>query len=116
MIQKLSKTTHGRLIGYARVSTDEQHLDLQLDALHDAACDPIFTDQGISAATLKRDGLDKALKALRQGDVFVIWKMDRAFRSLKHALDTLEAFEQRGIEFVSLTDQIRTTTAMGNSM
>ena len=104
------------LIGYARVSTEEQHLDLQLDALDDALCDHIYQDQGISATAKKRPGLDAALSALKPGDVFVVWKLDRAFRSLRHALDVLEEFESRNIEFRSLTDQIDTTTAMGKCM
>ena len=116
MIQKLTENTERRLIGYARVSTDEQHLDLQLDALKEAGCVRIFTDQGISAVSKKREGFEKALGYMHAGDVLVIWKMDRAFRSLKHALDTLEALENQKIEFVSLTEQIDTTTAMGRCM
>lgn len=116
MIQKLTNNSSAQVIGYARVSTDEQHLDLQLDALTEAGCTRIFTDQGISATAKKREGFDKALRLLGAGDVFVIWKMDRAFRSLKHALDTLEDLERRTIEFVSLTEQIDTTTAMGKCM
>lgn len=116
MIQKLTKDEGSRLIGYARVSTEEQHLDLQLDALNEAGCTRIFTDQGVSASCRNRAGFDEALNALQDGDTLIIWKMDRAFRSLKHALDTLELFEQRKIEFISLTDQIDTTTAMGKCM
>ena len=116
VIQMVTNITHGRLIGYARVSTEEQHLDLQLDALEQAGCDQIFTDQGVSAVAKKRQGFDSALEALRSGDVLVIWKMDRAFRSLKHALDTLEDLEKRDIEFRALTEQIDTTTAMGKCM
>ena len=104
------------IIGYARVSTEEQHLDLQLDALEQAGCDRIFTDQGISAVAKKRAGFEQALKALNDGDTFVIWKMDRAFRSLRNALDILEEFEYRNIHFCSLTDQIDTTTPMGKCM
>ncbi|PCJ99991.1 MAG: hypothetical protein COA45_04035 [Zetaproteobacteria bacterium] len=104
------------IIGYARVSTEEQHLDLQLDALEDAACDHIYKDQGISAVAKTRTGFKDALDALNDGDTFVIWKMDRAFRSLRHALDVLEDFEHRNIEFRSLTDQIDTTTPMGKCM
>lgn len=101
------------IIGYARVSTEEQHLDLQRDALEQAGCSRIFEDQGISAVAPHRPGFEQALDALQPGDQFVIWKMDRAFRSLRHALDTLETFESRGIAFRSLTDQIDTGTAMG---
>lgn len=103
-------------IGYARVSTEDQNLALQYDALHEAGCVRIFEDQGISAVGKVRPGFQAALEALAPGDVFVIWKMDRAFRSLRHALDILEQFERRGIEFLSLTDQLDTTTPMGKCM
>lgn len=103
-------------IGYARVSTDDQNLALQYDALSEAGCARIFEDQGISAVGKVRPGFQAALEALAPGDVFVIWKMDRAFRSLRHALDILEQFEQRGVEFLSLTDQLDTTTPMGKCM
>ena len=103
-------------IGYARVSTIDQNLHLQRDALEAAGCARIFEDHGISAVGKTRPGFENALKTLKDGDHFVIWKMDRAFRSLRHALDTLEDFEARGIEFRSLTDQIDTTTPMGKCM
>jgi len=101
------------VIGYARVSTGEQHLDLQRNALNEAGCTRIFEDEGVSAVATHRPGFKRALKSLKKGDTLVIWKMDRAFRSLRHALDTLEMFESRGIAFRSLTDQIDTETAMG---
>jgi len=103
-------------IGYARVSTEDQNLALQRDALNEAGCARIFEDRGISAVGVPRPGFEAALDALGPGDVFVIWKMDRAFRSLRHALDILEQFERRGIEFLSLTDQLDTTTPMGKCM
>ena len=103
-------------IGYARVSTIDQNLHLQRDALEAAGCSRIFEDHGISAVGKTRPGFENALKTLKCGDHFIIWKMDRAFRSLRHALDTLEDFEARGIEFRSLTDQIDTTTPMGKCM
>ena len=78
-------------IGYARVSTHDQTLDLQLDALETAGCDRIFTDKGISAIAKSRPGFAEAISFLRSGDTLVLWKMDRAFRSLRHALDTLES-------------------------
>ena len=106
----------GRIIGYARVSTEEQHLDLQLDALERAECDVIYKDQGVSAVAKQRNGFEAALSELNDGDILVIWKMDRAFRSLRHALDVLEEFENRNIQFRSLTDQIDTTTPMGKCM
>lgn len=103
-------------IGYARVSTEDQNLALQYDALKEAGCARIFEDQGISAVGKVRPGFQAALDSLAPGDVFVIWKMDRAFRSLRHALDILEQFERGGIEFLSLTDQLDTTTPMGKCM
>lgn len=106
----------GRIIGYARVSTDDQHLDLQLDALKLAGCSVIFEDHGISATAKQRPGFKRALSNLQAGDVFVVWKMDRAFRSLKNALDILEEFENRDIAFRCLTENIDTTTAMGKCM
>jgi DNA invertase Pin-like site-specific DNA recombinase len=103
-------------IGYARVSTEEQHLDLQRDALEAAGCDVIYEDNGLSAVSARRPGFEAALATLNRGDVLVIWKMDRAFRSLRHALDVLEMFEKKDIQFCSLTDQIDTTTPMGKCM
>ncbi|MBL8500632.1 MAG: recombinase family protein [Nitrosomonas sp.] len=106
----------GRIIGYARVSTEDQHLDLQIDALKLAGCCAIFEDRGISATAKRRPGFEKALSHLQAGDVFVVWKMDRAFRSLKNALNILEEFENRAIEFRCLTEAIDTTTPMGKCM
>jgi len=77
------------LIGYARVSTHEQHLHLQIDALKEAGCDLIFTDK-ISGTTGKREGLDEALNAVSKGDVLVVWKLDRLARSLRHLVDIIE--------------------------
>ncbi len=74
------------------MGTQEQHLDLQLDALQEAACDHIFEDEGYSAVNPNRPGFEQAMKVLRKGDIFVVWKMDRAFRSLRNALEILEQF------------------------
>lgn len=106
------------MIGYARVSTQEQHLDLQRDALMKAGCERrfIFEDIGISAVARKRPAFERALSALKPGDVFVVWKMDRAFRSLKNALDVLEQFEAQGIGLHCLTEPVDTTTVMGKCM
>lgn len=106
----------GRIIGYARVSTEDQHLDLQLNALKLAGCSAIFEDRGVSATAKRRPGFEKALSHLQTGDIFVVWKMDRAFRSLKNALNILEEFENRAIEFRCLTEAIDTTTPMGKCM
>lgn len=104
------------IIGYARVSTEEQHLDLQLSALREAKCDLIFTDDGICAVSKKRKGFEQAMAALKAHDVFVIWKMDRAFRSLRSALDTLDELEQKEIEFRCITEAIDTRDPMGRCM
>ena len=103
-------------IGYARVSTEEQNLDLQLDALYEAGCQRVYEDLGVSAVAKKRPGFTGALNALSPGDCLMIWKMDRAFRSMRHALDTLEFLETNDIEFVALTEHIDTTTPMGKCM
>ena len=81
----------GQKNGYARVSTREQNLDLQMDALTGAGCDQIFTDQGISSTAVERDGLPKALEAAQEGDTLVVWKLDRLMHNA-HALK-LEARE-----------------------
>ncbi len=100
------------LLGYARVSTDEQKLDLQLDALHKAGCEQIFSDTA-SGAKDDRPGLASALDALGAGDVLVVWKLDRMGRSLPHLISTVEALQARGVEFRSLQEAIDTTTAGG---
>lgn len=104
------------LIGYARVSTGEQNLDLQRNALAAAGCERVYEDLGVSAIAKTRAGFDEAIASMRRGDVLVIWKFDRAFRSVRNALDILEHFEQRGFEFKCLTEAIDTTTPMGKCM
>ncbi len=99
-------------IGYARVSTRDQNLDLQRDALRTAGCDRIYEDT-ISGIRSKRPGLAKALDQLRDGDTLVVWKLDRLGRSVKDLLDFAGALNDQGIGFVSLTDSIDTTTASG---
>ena len=100
------------LIGYARVSTHEQTLNLQRDALKEAGCDPIYTDTASGAQT-ERKGLQDALQYLREGDVLVVWRLDRLGRSLKHLIETITASEERGIGFKSLSENIDTTTSGG---
>ena len=100
------------LIGYARVSTDDQSLDLQLDALKDAACGRIYQDK-LSGLKSKRPGLDEAIGQLRPGDVFVIWKLDRLGRSVKSLVDFVAELEKQELQFKSLTDGIDTTTPTG---
>src|SRR5438309_11667183 len=99
-------------IGYARISTDEQTLALQEDALHQAGCERLFRDVA-SGAKAERPGLSKALEQLRAGDTLVVWRLDRLGRSLRHLIDTLTALDTRGVGFKSLTEQIDTTTPGG---
>ena len=99
-------------IGYARVSTDDQNLSLQLDDLAAARCDQVFQDE-MSGATAQRPGLDAALAALQPGDVLTVWRLDRLGRSTKHLVDVLNDFAERGIGFQSLTEGMDTTTAGG---
>src|SRR5437588_7311427 len=99
-------------IGYARVSTFEQILDLQRDALTAAGCDRIFTDT-MSGSRSDRPGLEQALDYLRAGDVLVVWRLDRLGRSLKYLIEVMTKLDERGIGFRSLTEQIDTTTSGG---
>ncbi|PZO20897.1 MAG: invertase [Leptolyngbya foveolarum] len=101
------------LIGYARVSTFEQDLNLQIDALEKDGCDRIFLDKGESGSKDSRPEWDKCLEHLRKGDTLVIWKLDRAGRSTKHLIELSDKLEKRGIELRSLREQIDTSTAMG---
>ncbi len=100
-------------IGYARVSTDEQCLDLQLEALRAAGCARVFEDVGITGAATERPGLADAMAALQDGDVLVVWKLDRLGRSLAHLVGLLEELGEAGIGFASLTECIDTTTPGG---
>ena len=100
-------------IGYARVSTTDQNLDLQTDALEAAGCKKIFSDRGVSGAKAERPGLDKALDQLRKGDILVIWKLDRLGRSLSHLLSIIEDLKQKGVDFASVQDGFDTSTASG---
>jgi len=99
-------------IGYARVSTLEQDMALQLDALHDAGCDRIFEDRASGAKT-DRPGLAQALAFVREGDVLVTWKLDRLARSLPHLIETVNQLEKNGAGLRSLTEAIDTTTPGG---
>jgi DNA invertase Pin-like site-specific DNA recombinase len=100
------------LVGYARVSTVDQNLDLQLDALKQAGCTKTFKDT-ISGAKAERPGLSEALEFLREGDVLTVWKLDRLGRSLRDLIDIINSLKARGIGFKSLQDAIDTTTAGG---
>ena len=99
-------------IGYARISTDDQTLDLQRDALTKAGCDQLFTDT-ISGAAADRPGLTQALAYARSGDTLVVWRLDRLGRSLRHLIETVTDLEQRGVHFRSLTEAIDTTSPGG---
>jgi DNA invertase Pin-like site-specific DNA recombinase len=100
------------LIGYARVSTYDQTLNLQRDALQKAGCTKIFTDTASGAQT-ERKGLEQALSYVRKGDTFVVWRLDRLGRSLPHLITTMTDLLERGIGFKSLAENIDTTTSGG---
>ncbi len=100
-------------IGYARVSTDEQNLDLQIDALEKAGCEKIYRDVGISGIQINRHGLDEAMASLQEGDTLIVWRLDRLGRSLHHLIETINYLKDRGIGFTSLNEAINTNTAGG---
>lgn len=99
-------------IGYLRVSKQEQNEALQADALKEAGCEKVFTDK-MTGSKFERDGLGEALAYLRSGDTLVVWKLDRLGRSLQHLITTLNTLQERGIGFISLTENIDTTTPGG---
>src|SRR3954454_17729600 len=100
------------LIGYARVSTHEQNLDLQLDALKNNGCTKTFTDT-VSGGAAERPGLAEAFSHLRDGDTLGVWRLDRLGRSLKHLIETITKLHSQGIGFNSTTQRIDTTTSGG---
>ena len=100
------------LIGYARVSTQDQNLDLQIDALTKAGCKKVFDDK-ISGSRAERPGLAKALEMLREGDTLTVWKLDRLGRSVKNLVDLVGELHKQGVQFKSLTDAIDTGTPSG---
>lgn len=105
--------TPGRLIGYARVSTKDQKLRMQSDALNAVPCDRIFEDHGVSGAKSSRAGLDEMLGQLQSGDTVVVFKLDRLGRSVVHLSDLLVRFKEQGIHFCSLSEGINTATPGG---
>jgi DNA invertase Pin-like site-specific DNA recombinase len=105
----------GHLLGYARVSTADQHPQLQVDALQRAGCYRVFTETA-SGARSDRPVLEQVLDQLRPGDTLVVWKLDRLGRSLRHLVDTVTGLAERGIGFRSLQEAIdNTTTTLGVS-
>lgn len=105
-------TPAGHRHGYARVSTADQNLDLQVDALERAGCARVWTDKA-SGATTARPQLDALLATLLPGDTLVTWRLDRLGRSMGHLVSTIDNLAERGVGFVSLTEGIDTTTAAG---
>lgn len=99
-------------IGYARVSTQDQDLSFQKDALSKAGCERIYEDK-LSGAKADRPGLEKALEMLREGDTLVVWKLDRLGRSFKHMIQVADELKDRGIHLRSLTDSLDTSTTSG---
>lgn len=99
-------------IGYARISTSRQSLEMQISALEKEGCDKIFSEV-VSGSKVKRDQLDEMLNYARSGDTIVIWKLDRLGRSLKHLIELIQDFEKKEIHFYSISDKIDTSTPMG---
>jgi DNA invertase Pin-like site-specific DNA recombinase len=102
--------------GYARVSTDDQNADMQRAALKKDGCKKIFTDDGLSGATVNRPALRRCTKKLKRGDTLTVWKLDRLGRSLRDLIAMLDDFRERGVKFRSLTEAIDTETPTGRAM
>jgi len=100
------------IIGYARVSTEDQNLDLQLDALKDAGCEKVFQDK-ISGVKEERNGLSQVLEVLRPGDTLVVWKLDRLGRSLQHLISVINELKKEGIYFRSIKESLDTSSSTG---
>ena len=101
------------LVGYARVSTEDQNLDLQRQALLAAGCEGIYEDHGVSGLARRRPRLDAALAEIAAGDVLVVWRLDRLGRSLSHLIEMIDRLGKMSVGFRSLTELIDTTTAGG---
>lgn len=102
-----------RNFGYARVSTTEQNMDLQLAALNAAGCARVLTDEGFSGANFSRPGLNEVLRVLRNGDILTVWRLDRLGRSLFELLKLVRDLNERGVEFRSLSESLDTSTSGG---
>ena len=100
------------LVGYARVSTGEQHLELQIDALKEAGCKRIFQDR-VSGSVKNRQNLKNALGFVRSGDTLVVWRLDRLSRSLQDLIETVTLIESQGIQLRSLHESIDTASSSG---
>ena len=100
-------------LGYARVSTADQNLDLQLDALTKAGCYEIYTDHGVTGRTMNRPELESCIRALRPGDTLCVWKLDRLGRNVRGLSTLLEELEEKSVYFESLTEGIDTSTPVG---
>lgn len=103
-------------LGYARVSTQDQSLALQEDALSRAGCDAIFCDEGVSGGQFNRPALDRLLATVKPGDVLVIWRLDRLGRSLSHLILLVSMLRERDVGFVSICEAIDTDTASGRTL
>lgn len=99
-------------VGYARVSTQDQNLDLQIDDLKKFGCERIFTDK-VSGSSQDRPGLNEALAFVRKGDTLAVWRLDRLGRSLQHLIQTVNTLHDRGVGFASLQEGVNTSTANG---
>lgn len=99
-------------VGYARVSTKHQNIQLQVDALNEAGCNRIFTDK-ISSQKAERQGLIEAIECVRKGDTLVVWKLDRLCRSTKELIDISTKLDEKGVSLHSLTEQIDTSSPAG---
>ncbi len=103
-------------VGYVRVSTADQSLDLQLQAMENAGIKKVFRDHGVSGTLASRPALDDALAFVREGDVFTVWKLDRLGRSTRNVLEVIDRLHDQGVGFRSLTEGLDTTGPMGKAM
>ncbi|NKJ40305.1 recombinase family protein [Rhizobium sp. SG570] len=101
------------ILGYARVSTEDQKVDLQINALRAAGCDELITDHGLSGRHLDRPGLERALSKLKEGDTLLVWRLDRLGRSLIDLVQLVDELGKRGIHFTSLMENIDTKSSSG---